>query len=208
MGGRAGAAAFDEGVYIDLLSDAWRSREKDTPMTAQEMIEFFAHETHHVGYGEILDRRKSQLHLVGGEEQAWSFLTAVMMEGSATLLINAHGSWTDLEKQAHIQADLTRLPQLLAEMQSLLQRTMNGKMSEQDYQTAVSEFFGEGYHAMGARLLFVIEQVKGRSAVLEVMDDPRTLLTVYNECAANHGEKFRFDSGLASDLEKLGTSTR
>jgi hypothetical protein len=57
MGGRAGAAAIGDAIYIDLLSDAWRTREKNTPMTPQEIVEFFAHETHHLGYGQILERR-------------------------------------------------------------------------------------------------------------------------------------------------------
>ena len=206
MGGRAGAAAFDNGIYIDLLSDAWRSREKNAPMTPQQMVEFFAHETHHVGYGEILDRRRQQLHLVGGEEQAWSFLTALMMEGSATLLINAHGSWPELETQDHIKADLVRLPRLLPETQILLKRTLNGKMNDQEYQTAIADFLGEGYHATGVRLLSVIEEVQGRSGVLSVMGDPRKLLTVYNVCAAKTTEPFRFDPQLAKALERLGIS--
>jgi hypothetical protein len=142
-------------------------------MTPQDMVEFFAHETHHVDYGEILDRRNQELHLAGGEEQALSHGSyALMMEGSATLLINAHRSWAELEKQDHIQADLPRIPQLLPETQSLLQRTVNGKISDQDYQTAISQFLGEGYHAIGARLLYVIEQVQGKSRALKVMDDP------------------------------------
>ena len=208
MGGRAGAAAFDDGIYIDVLSDAWRSREKSSPMTAQEMLEFFAHETHHVGYGEILDEKRQQLHLVGGEDQAWRFLKALMMEGSATLLINAHGSWTELEKQNHIQADLPRLPQLLKETQSLLQQTLKGEMSDLDYQAAISDFFGEGYHATGARLLYVIEEVQGKPGVMSVMEDPRKLLAVYNECAAKKNETFRFDPQVAKALQQLGTSSR
>jgi hypothetical protein len=208
MGGRAGAAASDNGIYIDLLSDAWRSREKNAPMTPQQMVEFFAHEMHHVGYGKILDSQKRRLHLVGGEEQPWSFLTALMMEGSATLLINAHGSWSELETQDHIKADLVRLPHLLPEMQTLLLRTLNGEMNDQEYQTAIADFFGEGYHATGARLLSVIEEVQGKSGVLRVMDDPRKLLTVYNECAAKTTEPFRFDTQLAKALERLGTSSR
>jgi hypothetical protein len=208
MGGRAGAAALENGIYIDLLSDGWRSRDKNTAMTSQQMVEFFAHEMHHVGYSEILDRRKQQLHLVGGEEQAWSFLTALIMEGSATLLINAHGSWPELETQEHIQTDLARLPRLLPETQALLRRTLNGKINDQDYQTAISDFFGEGYHAAGARLLSVIEAVQGKAGVLRVMDDPRRLLTAYNECAGKTNDPFRFDPQLPKALERLGRSNR
>jgi Putative zinc dependent peptidase (DUF5700) len=56
MGGGAGAAASDDGIYVDLPSNAWRSRNRDSPMTWQQMMEFFAHESHHLSYGKILDR--------------------------------------------------------------------------------------------------------------------------------------------------------
>lgn len=204
MGGRAGAAALDNGIYIDLLSDAWRSREQNTPMTPQQMVEFFAHEAHHAGYAEIVDRRKQRLNLSGGQQQAWNFLTALMTEGSATFLINAHGSWMELEKQRHIQADLARLPQLLSETQSLFGRTLKAKIPDQDYDTAVSDFFGEGYHAVGARLLYVIGQAKGKSGILEVMKEPRSLLSVYNECAVQVNEAFRFDPSIAQALRTIG----
>jgi hypothetical protein len=204
MGGRAGAAAFDEGIYIDLLSDAWQSRARSTPMTSQEMVEFFAHETHHIGYGKILDQKRQALQLTGGQVQAWDFLVDVLMEGSATLLINAHGSWAELESADHIKPDLARLPKLLPAAQTLLQQSLNGTMGEQQHQLAVSDFFGEGYHATGARLLYVIQEVRGRQGVLRVMDEPRTLLTVYNECAAKTGESFRFDPQLAKQLERMG----
>jgi Putative zinc dependent peptidase (DUF5700) len=204
MGGRAGAAALDDGIYVDLLSDVWRSKGQNTPMTPREVVEFFAHEAHHAGYGEILDRRKQRLHLAGGQQQAWSFLTALMMEGSATLLVNAHGRWTELEQQHHIQPDLARLPRLLSEAQSLFRRILSGKIGDQEYETAISDFFGEGYHATGARLLYVIGEARGRSGILQVMKDPRSLLTIYNQCAAQEKEPFRFDPQIAQALLTIG----
>jgi hypothetical protein len=204
IGGRAGAAATDEGIYVDLLADAWRSRDSKARMTPHVMVEFFAHETHHIGYGRILDREREQLHLTGGEAQAWNFLMAVMMEGSATLLINGHGSWAELQKQQHIQADLARLPQLLPAAGNILQAALAGGMSDREYQTKVSDFFGEGYHATGAKLLYVVEETRGRAGVLRVMDDPRSLLVVYNECAAEMREPFRFDPVLADAVKVMG----
>jgi hypothetical protein len=203
MGGRAGAAAIGDAIYIDLLSDAWRTRENNTPMTPQQIIEFFAHETHHLGYGQILDRQKQSLSLTGGREQAWNFLASLLMEGSATLLISAHGKWAELEKQDHIRPDLARLPQLLPKAQSLLRQAMNGGMSEQEHQAAVSDFFGEGYHATGAWLLNIILKVQGKRGVLRVMHDPAKFLTVYNRCAAKLDQQFRFDPLLAMEVEHL-----
>jgi len=206
MGGRAGAAAIGNAIYLDVLSDAWRTREKNTPMTPKEIIEFFAHETHHLGYGEILERRRESLGLAGGWEQAWNFLASLLMEGSATLLVSAHGNWTELEKQNHIQPDLARLPQLLPKAQNLLRQAMNGTMSEQDHQAAVSDFFGEGYHATGAWMLNVILEVQRKRGVLRVMRDPGRFLTVYNLCAAKLDQPFRFDPSLAKELENRLTS--
>jgi hypothetical protein len=203
MGGRAGAAAIDDAIYIDLLADAWRTREKNTPMTPREIVEFFAHETHHLGYGQILERQKQSLSLTGGREQAWNFLASLLMEGSATLLVSAHGNWAELEKQAHIRPDLARLSQLLPKAQSLLRQAMNGEMSEQEHQAAISDFFGEGYHATGAWLLNVILEVQGKRGVLRVMRDPAMFLSVYNLCAAKVNQPFRFDPLLASALEHL-----
>jgi len=116
------------------------------------------------------------------------------------------GSWPELETQDHIKADLVRLPRLLPETKILFKRTLNGKMNDQEYRTAIADFLGEGYHATGARLLSVIEEVHGRFGVLSVMDDPRKLLTVYNVCAAKATEPFRFDPQLAKALERLGMS--
>ena len=126
------------------------------------------------------------------------------MEGSATLLINAHGNWEELQSAEHIQADLKRLPQLLPEAQTILQRSIEGSMTAQQYQSAISDFVGEGYHATGARLLYVIERVQGKPGVLATMDNPLSLLTVYNKCAATENEPFRFGVKLASALENLG----
>ena len=199
MGGRAGAAALDEGIYIDLLSDAWRAR--DHAMTSPEMVEFFAHEAHHIGYDGILERKREKLDLTESQMRAWNFLVNLLMEGSATLLINAHGSWADLERMNHIQPDLARLPELLPSAQNILRGCLDGTMTDRQYELAVSEFFGEGYHATGARLLFAIQEARGKAALLRVMDDPRILLAAYNECVGN--EVFRFNPRLAERLEKL-----
>ena len=201
MGGRAGAAASDDGIYIDLLQDAWKAKDTSTVMTPHEMVLFFAHETHHVGYGRILDQKKNALHLSPGQEQAWSFLTSILMEGSATLLINAEGSWSELETADHIKPDLARLPTLLPKAQEIFRRSLQNNLSKQDFEEAESNFTGEGYHATGAKLLYVIQKARGKKAVLEVMDHPQSLLKIYNQCAAEINEPFRFDPITASALE-------
>jgi hypothetical protein len=62
----------------------------------------------------------------------------------------------------------------------------------------------KGYHATGAKLLNVIEEAQGSDAVLRVMEDPRSLLVVYNQCAEERKERFRFDPELAGRIETMG----
>jgi hypothetical protein len=202
MGGRAGAAASDDGIYIDLLQLRYRNKESSGQQTAGEMVDFFAHETHHVGYEQILYQRKPH-HLSQGQAQAWNFLTAVLMEGSATLLINARGDWSRLENMDHLKPDLARLSLLMPKAQELLARSMKGHLDKQQFDDMESLFFGEGFHATGARILGVILRARGKKTVLEVMDKPTTLLKVYNECATQLNESFRFKPRVADALRGM-----
>jgi Putative zinc dependent peptidase (DUF5700) len=205
MGGRAGAAAIEEQLYYDVLIMEWRaSRGEVTPMSPGQVVEFFAHETHHLGYGQILDRKRDSLTMTPAEDQAWGFLKALMMEGSATLLINGHEKLTDLQKQPDIAPYLAKVPELLPAMQTLLRRALKGPLTDEDYAEAESPFLNMGYHATGAVLLAAIEKKRGLAGVMQVMADPRTLLVAYNECATDSTVTFKFDASLAERVVHLG----
>ncbi len=204
MGGRAGAAAIDDKLYFDLLITAWRASRGASPMSAQQVVEFFAHETHHLGYGEILDRKRNSLMLSPAESQAWNFLVATMMEGSATLLINGHEKLSDLEKQPDVRAYLAKVPELLPQMQNILRSALQGPMLQESYDDASTPFLDMGYHATGAILLAAIEKKRGLAGVISVMADPRLLLTKYNECASESTVPFKFDATLAEQIAHLG----
>ena len=207
MGGRAGAAAIDDQLYFDVLITAWRnSRGTSAPMSPATVVEFFAHETHHLGYGQILDQKRDSLRLTAAESQAWGFLVATLMEGSATLLINGHEKLADLEKQPDVRPYLDRVPQLLPAMENVLRNALKGPMPDEGYAEASSAFFDMGYHATGAVLLAAIEKKRGLAGVMEVLADPRRLLTAYNDCASESTVRFKFDSALAEQVAHLGQS--
>jgi hypothetical protein len=208
MGGRAGAAAIDNQLYYDVLITEWRgSRGNATPMTPQQVVEFFAHETHHLGYGQILDRKKDLLKLSPAETKVWDFLAATLMEGSATLLINGHEKLEDLEKQPDVAGYLAKVPDLLPEMEALLQRALNGSISEEEYDEGKLPFLDMGYHATGAVMLAAIEKKRGLAGVMEAMTDPRLLLAAYNDCADESTVKFRFEVSLADRISRMGVRT-
>jgi len=179
IGGRAGAAAIEDELYFDVLITAWRaSNGASHPVSPAEVVEFFAHETHHLGYGQILDKKRASSNLTPAEDQAWDFLASLMMEGSATLLINGHERLADLEKQPDVAAYLQKTPELLPAMEKILRRALTGPMSGEDYDQATSPFLNMGYHATGAVLLATIQKKRGLAGVMEVMADPRRLLSV------------------------------
>jgi hypothetical protein len=205
MGGRAGAAAIDDQLYFDLLITAWRvSRGTAAHLSPQQVVDFFAHETHHLGYGQILDQKRASLNLNPAESQAWNFLVATMMEGSATLLINGHESLADLEQQPDVKPYLAKVPSLLPAMQDILRHALNGPVSEEDYAEATTPFLDMGYHATGATLLAAIEKKRGLAGLMQVMADPRQLLAAFNDCASASTVPFQFDPALAQRVAHLG----
>lgn len=205
MGGRAGAAAIENNLYFDVLISSWRaSRGTSAPVTPRAVVEFFAHETHHLGYGQILDRRRSNLRLTPAENQVWSFLSSILMEGSATLLINGHEKLSDLEGQPDIRPYLSKAPELLRGMQKVMQAAFAGPLSDEAYAEATAPYLDMGYHATGAVLLAAIKKKRGLERVLRVMSDPRTLLNEYNACADKSTVRFRFNEYLAKRTSRMG----
>jgi hypothetical protein len=204
MGGRAGAAAIEDDLYFDVLSSSWRAATAKTPyISPTEVVEFFAHEAHHLGYGQILERKQASLHLAAAESQVWDFLARVMMEGSATFLINGHERETDMQRMPDFPAYWAKVPELLPAMQDILRKALAGPTTDEEYDQASSAFLGMGYHAAGAKLLSVIYETRGLKGVMDVMSDPRRLLAAYDDSVSTSAE-FRFDPQIASRVARLG----
>lgn len=207
MGGRAAAAALEDQLYFDVLISAWRtSRGVSLPMSSERVVEFFAHETHHLGYGQILDHKRDSFAMTPAETQLWDFLVATMMEGSATLLINGHEKLDNLEKQPDVKPYLANVPALLPAMEKVLRSALRGPLPDEAFAEASSPFFDMGYHATGAVLLAAIEKKRGLAGVMDVMADPRRLLAAYNDCASESTVAFRFDSARADQVAHMGKS--
>jgi hypothetical protein len=92
-------------------------------------------------------------------------------------------------------------------MEALLQRALNGSISEEEYDEGKLPFLDMGYHATGAVMLAAIEKKRGLAGVMEAMTDPRLLLAAYNDCADESTVKFRFEVSLADRISRLGVRT-
>lgn len=207
MGGRASAAAIDDQLYFDVLISAWRASQGALPAPGPlQVVEFFAHETHHLGYGQILDQKRDSLRLNPAERRVWDFLSAVLMEGSATLLINGHERLDDLAREPDVAPYLARVPELMPAAEAFLRKALDGNMTDEAYDESTAPFLNMGYHATGAVLLAAIERDRGLSGVMDVMADPRRLLSVYNQCAGSSTVAFKFEPRLAAQVAHMGDS--
>ncbi len=201
MGGRAGAAASDQGIYFDVLTNAFRN--PGAKLETQKVVEFFAHEMHHVGLGQILDRRQSRLHLDENGQRAFTLLSGLVMEGSASYLINAHHDLTVIRNDPGFAAPGDPSSQLAAVehvLAGVLQQNWTGKQ----YEEAMGQFTGSELHVTGALMFDAIWRAAGREEVMQVLRDPRQLLARYNRSAGVDPQAFQFSAALAKQVAVIG----
>lgn len=205
MGGRAGAAAIGEDLYVDVLAATWKAAASSAPpLTGREAAEFFAHETHHLGLGRLLERKRGQLELALNERQAWDVVSGLVMEGGATLLVNGRGNLNLLRGRQDMKAALSDLPRLFNQLQRLLRRLSEGPLPRQQYEAESGFLAGMAPHALGAVMLAAVERHAGRAAMMAVLSDPRRLLVAYNAAVAGGPAGYRFDDEIAQRISTMG----
>ena len=204
MGGRAGAAALDHDIYFDVLITSFRADAgRMAYPSPRETVEFFAHEAHHVGLGQITDRLRRTLVLGELERRAFDTVVMLVSEGSATFLINAHRDLARVRSDPQYKDHLADPERLLAAFEQVLAGGLAGRLAGEDYDKALTPYVASGFHSAGALLLDAIHRRDGREGVMAVLRDPRDLLGRYN--AAAPPDQHRFDPALATRLAGLGS---
>jgi len=203
MGGRAGAAAIDHDIYFDVLAMSFKaSAGAGTYPSPPEIVEFFAHETHHVGLGAIVDRQRAQLRFDDVERRAYDLLVMLVSEGSATYFINAHHDLARMRDDPQYREHLADPERLLATIEHLLGELLAHRLDGDAYEQALTPLVASGFHSAGALLFDAIYRGSGRAAVLDVLRDPRQLLSAYVAAGGPHA----FDRGLVARSVVLGVS--
>ncbi len=213
MGGRAGTAVLEGGnIYIDVLALSYRAQAGGAPYpAARELVEMFAHEIHHLGMRPVLARRLNGLNMKPFEQRAFETLAALVMEGSATYLIDARGDLAALRADPTYATYLADPDRLVARCEELLSAIINRGLAGDAYEQAIAPLWGSGFHGAGALMLDAVWRDGGRKAVMHVVSDPRLLFAAYNAAAArlSGGRPLRrIDASLAAKLSVIGTDVR
>ena len=209
MGGRAGAASLANGeIYFDVLAFSYKaaSGAGGAYPTSEEQVEFFAHEIHHVGLGRMLEEQRRTLHPDPAEARGLDFVTSLVMEGSATYLINAHHDLASMRTDPLYADFLQQGDGLLATCQGILREILKCSADAEGYDRATAPLAGNGWHSAGAMMLAAIDAHGGLEAVMAVLRDPRTLFVAYNKAVRARGraDAWTFDAALAARVAKLG----
>jgi hypothetical protein len=207
-GGRAGAAALDGGnIYFDVLAMSYRSaRGTAEPYAGPETVSrFFAHEAHHLGLGSILEELARELDFDPPEERAFELLRGLVMEGSATYLINADRSLERMRADPQFTEPLGRGLELLGVVESVLGDILDRGLAGEELDRALAPMLGAGWHTAGALLLEPIDRAYGLPTVMAVLEDPRQLIGTYNGALERLGREGKpFDAAIARRLTRLG----
>lgn len=201
MGGRAGAAAPPGGIYVDVLTTSCRAPGRT--VTPETVTAYFAHEMHHVGLEQIIERRERTLHLDSASRRAMELLHGLVMEGSASYLINGHRDLAAMRKDPAFAAPGTD-PERMALVERILSGVLEEHWSASQFDGAMADLSGNALHITGAVMFDAIWRAGGRTAVMGVLEDPRLLLVRYDDSVRGRPGAFQFASGLARRVTSLG----
>ena len=209
MGGRAGAAALEgDEIYFDVLATSYRAAKGALQYPSpSQIVEYFAHELHHIGLSQILNRRRRHLQMNNQEQLAFDFLTALVMEGSASYLINGQRSLEVMGRDPQFTENLKKGDELLKLSEQVLRSVLENNLDGEAYEKATTPFLGSGWHSAGALMLAAIDRADGLRSVKRILRDPRKLLVAYNQAISKlktYPEHHGFDTGLAKRVSSLG----
>ncbi|MFC1726597.1 DUF5700 domain-containing putative Zn-dependent protease [candidate division KSB1 bacterium] len=211
MGGRVGAAALqDQRVYLDVLAMSFSTVRKNKPfLSNSKVIEFFAHEMHHLGYSIIREKKRESLSLNKKESYIFDFLTGFVSEGSATYLLDGSKDLNSLKGRSGFKVVYANPGKYLGACERIVKSIRNGDIkTDEDFDKATSQFLGNMYHSAGSVMFDAINQVGGIETIMKVISDPRLLLIEYNKAAEELnrkvGEYYLFERKLVRDISAMG----
>lgn len=207
FGGSSAYAVSGENGF-DLLQLPKRS---DGSVDVGSVIRTFAHEMHHLG---IIHCQKEKMSAVRDTERL-GLVARLTNEGMPIYYINQtrnrldeYRSSTSPTQQADArdwEEHLARLPELYSIAEEHIKMNLEGELSDEDIMKNWMSGWSQGpVYTLGSDMFSVIDSVLGLQAALQVAEDYRQLLTVYNRAARKANENgashYVFSEKLAQAL--------
>lgn len=156
-----------------------------------------AHECHHIGLDSLEKQQEAIMAgLPANVQRAMKWMTA-FGEGEAMLAAagsaGRHPHWEDdALTRARWDSDMMHFNSDLGEVQQLLMDILDGKLTtDEEIQRRAAPFWGVqgAWYTVGYEMAALVETQYGREAFDACLLDPRKLLAMYNQVAAEADEK-------------------
>jgi hypothetical protein len=190
MGGRAGFYAGEKNIFMDVLNMSFScDNRKENFISDKEIMNYFAHEMHHIGYSNLRKRQYDNLIL--------TYL--ISWNKDIDVMKNRYRKFYDMGDG------------LLDICSTVLESIFQGNIkTDDDYSLATQPLLGMGYHAAGSKMIHIVYQSGGLKAIMRILEDPRTFIVEYNNAAQNlrqnpeSDKQHLFDSDLAIRVSNIG----
>ena len=159
----------------------------DPAKSKAEFDNTVAHELHHVGFASIpqanssswSDQKRAAIEWVGAFGEGLAMLAAVGFPD-----VHPHMMSPPADR-ARWDADMRNFPRDLKAVEKFLLDVLAGKLDKAEQQKQGMAFFGvQGpWYTVGWKMAVVVEEAKGRAALIDCMHDMRKLLIAYNQAA-------------------------
>jgi hypothetical protein len=164
----------------------------DPDVSAAKFTNTVAHELHHIGLASAQAEYERRIKPLPERARAVAEWVGAFGEGLAMLAaaggpdIDPHASSTKAER-ARWEHDMANFNSDLLAVNTFFLDILGGKFTSQDaLEEKGSSFFGlQGpWYTVGYKMAVIVERRYGRDALIQVMLDPRRLLILYNQAAA------------------------
>jgi Putative zinc dependent peptidase (DUF5700) len=151
-----------------------------------------AHELHHIGLASSQADYEERIKVLPERPRAVADAMAAFGEGLAMLAaagsveVDPHAASSPRER-ARWEHDMANFDHDLQEVNAFFLDVLNGKFANQDaIEEKASSFYGaQGpWYTVGYKMAVMVEKRFGRDALIQTMLDPRRLLVLYNQAAA------------------------
>jgi len=190
----------------------------DPEVSRQKFENTVAHELHHIGLASVESGYDRKIAVLTERARPAAEWMGAFGEGFAMLAaaggpdVDPHAASSTAE-HARWDHDMANFSTDLQSMNGFFLDILNGKFSSRDaIDEKASTFFGlQGpWYTVGYKMAVMVEKRFGRAALIETMLDPRRLLVLYNQAAAEQNAAGKEHLPLWSEelLTQVGATSK